>query len=534
MKLQPQDPSLSEDFETLRRKFHLLQDRYRDVSRLSAEIFWETNADFELSAVSDRVLDGIGLHSSQLTGCVLFDVFSIIEEETKNQKLIQAICRCAPFKDLHVRYHHNNGSWSYFRLSGLPYFHGQTGAFAGYRGTALDMTTEVMALDRAKRLDHRLHSSLQAIPVAVSIFSQEGILIHVNRSFTDLFPETGRLFEDDEEITYQNMFPHMLESAEIVMSEDEQFPFFEEIMEVCSTRAACVSLPFELKMSDHRWIKGQHIITESGDRIFVAQEVTDIKNRELMLSAARDMAEAAHRTKSHFLANMSHELRTPLNTIMGFAELMASEALGPINHPHYKGYAEDIHTSAQHLLILINDILDMSKVEAGRMTLSVGHLDVYNSCTSVVRMLQNQANQKNIALTLGENAIPSIISGDKNKVQQMLINLIGNAIKFTPDGGKVTVVLFENHSQELVVAVQDTGVGIKSENLGKVLLPFEQIDNSESGKHKGTGLGLPLTKSLIEMHDGRLNIDSVFGQGTTISLVFPKKIRIIGDTSASS
>jgi two-component system cell cycle sensor histidine kinase PleC len=531
MNPRSQFATITEDTNTLRQKLYLLQDRYRDVIRLSSEMFWETNADFELCAVSDCVIDGIGLHSSQLTGRTLFDVFTIIEDEPKNQKLIQAICRCAPFKGLHVHYHHSNGSLSHFRLSGLPYFHEQSGAFAGYRGTALDISTEIIALDSAKRLDQRLHSSLEAIPVAVSIFSQEGVLIHINRSFADLFPETAHLFTDNEEITYQNMFPHMLESAEIIMSEDEQFPFFEDIMEICGTRSACVSLPFEMEMSDHRWIKGQHIITESGDRIFIAQEVTDIKNRELMLSAARDMAEAGHKTKSHFLANMSHELRTPLNAIMGFAELMSSEALGPINHPEYKGYVEDILSSAEHLLNLINDILDMSKIEAGHMTLSLGHLDVYDICNSVVRMLNHQAQQKKITLIVPQNTIRPVISGDKNKVQQMLVNLVGNAIKFTPEGGNVTLALTENHSQELVVSVQDTGVGIKSENIHKVLLPFEQIDNSETGKHKGTGLGLPLTKSLIEMHDGRLKIDSIFGYGTTISLVFPKKIRIMGESS---
>jgi signal transduction histidine kinase len=145
-------------------------------------------------------------------------------------------------------------------------------------------------------------------------------------------------------------------------------------------------------------------------------------------------------------------------------------------------------------------------------------------------MLNHQAQQKKITLIVSQNTIPAVISGDKNKVQQMLVNLVGNAIKFTPEGGNVTLDFTENHSQELVVSVQDTGVGIKSENIHKVLLPFEQIDNSETGKHKGTGLGLPLTKSLIEMHDGRMKIDSVFGHGTTISLVFPKKIRIMGES----
>ena len=531
MKARPQPNPEIKDTEPLQRKLYLLQDRYRDIVRLSTEIFWETNADFELCAVSDCVIDGMGLHSSQLTGRTLFDVFSIVEDEPKNQKLIQAICRCAPFKGLHVHYHHNNGTLSHFRLSGLPYFHEQSGAFAGYRGTALDITTEIVALDSAKRLDQRLHSSLEAIPVAVSIFSQEGILIHINLSFKDLFPETARLFADKEEITYQNMFPQMLESAEIIMSEEGQFPFFEEIMEICSTRAACVSLPFEVEMSDNRWMKGQHIITESGDRIFIAQEITDTKNRELMLSAARDMAEAGHKTKSHFLANMSHELRTPLNAIMGFAELMANEALGPISRPEYKEYAEDILSSSEHLLNLINDILDMSKIEAGHMTLSLSHVDAYDACHNVMRMLKHQAKQKKITLIMPNSTLPAVISGDRNKIQQMLVNLVGNAIKFTSEGGKVTVSLSENHSQELVVSVQDTGVGIKPENIQKVLLPFEQIDNSETGKHKGTGLGLPLTKSLIEMHDGRLKIDSVFGRGTTISLVFPKKIRIMGESS---
>lgn len=531
MSSSPSHAIVAEDAEALRRKLYLLQDRYRDMVRLSSEMFWETNADFELCAVSDCVVDGIGLHSSQLTGRALFDVFTIIEAEPKNQKLIQAICRCAPFKGLHVQYNHSHGHLSHFRLSGLPYFHEQTGVFAGYRGTALDISTEITALDSAKRLDQRLHSSLEAIPVAVSIFSQEGVLIHINRSFADLFPETARLFFDNKELTYQSIFSQMLESAEILMPESDLLPFFENLMDICSTRAACVSLPFEVEMSDNRWIKGQHIITESGDRIFIAQEVTDVKNRELMLSAARDMAEAAHKTKAHFLANMSHELRTPLNAIMGFAELMASEALGPMNHPEYKGYAEDVLISAEHLFNLINDILDMSKIEAGYMALSLGHLNLHDSCNSVVRMLSHQAQQKKITLTLCENTLPALVSGDKNKIHQMLVNLVGNAIKFTPEGGNVTVALTENHSQELVVSVQDTGVGIKPENIHKILLPFEQIDNSETGKHQGTGLGLPLTKSLIEMHDGRLKIDSVFGQGTTISLVFPKKIRIMGESS---
>ena len=516
------------DFQTVlletEKKLHLLQDRYRDVMRLSSDIFWETDADFTIIAVSDRVFDITSQHASQIIDKKFFETFNIIEDLPKNQKNIQAICKGLPFKDLLTNFITPNGDKVFFKVNGVPYFDEHNGNFLGYRGISLDITNEIIAIERANRLNQRLHSSLSAITVAVAIFDQDGVLIYTNQTFENFFPDTNEAFKNGDELTYQNLFTYLIESGEMLLSESSQNSFFENLMSVCSIQKSFISLPFEIKRLNNQSLKGQHIVTSDGDRIFLVHDITDEKNREAMLEAARDMAEASYRTKSYFLANVSHELRTPLNAILGFAELIASEVLGEINE-QYKEYAKDIYDSAEHLLNLINDILDMAKIESGKVTLVSTPLNLYQLCENITRMLKQQAQKKNINITL--KGSETWINGDSSKIQQMLINLLSNAIKFTPENGIITVDLHENQNEEILLSVIDTGIGIKAEHINKVILPFEQVDNSNTSSQKGTGLGLPLTKSLIEMHDGRLTISSIFGEGTTISLVFPKKIRIM-------
>ena len=231
-------------------------------------------------------------------------------------------------------------------------------------------------------------------------------------------------------------------------------------------------------------------------------------------------AEAANQAKSEFLANMSHELRTPLNAINGFSEIMAGEMFGPLGDARYKGYAADILKSGQHLLSLINDILDMAKIEAGKMTLHYEPVSLTEICGDAIRLMRGKAEESGLTLTIETPDLPDI-DADYRGLKQVMLNLISNAVKFTPEGGRITVSIAPPEDGRIRVAVADTGIGIAAEDLARLAQPFEQVEGQHSKTTQGTGLGLSLTKALIELHQGEMTMESQPGLGTTVSFVIP-------------
>jgi len=235
-------------------------------------------------------------------------------------------------------------------------------------------------------------------------------------------------------------------------------------------------------------------------------------------------AESANRAKTEFLANMSHELRTPLNAIIGFSDVIQNEIMGRIEeNPKYIDYARDIREAGGHLLNVINDILDIAKIEAGQLDLREDAFEVGGARDACISMLSNRAEEAGVHLIREGGESPLCIWGDEKKFKQIILNLLSNAIKFTPEGGNVTLSIGVEGDGDFVLRVSDTGIGIAPEDLEKALAPFSQVDNAQQRNYEGTGLGLPISRALAELHGGSLEIESQPGLGTTVTVRLPSE-----------
>jgi signal transduction histidine kinase len=249
--------------------------------------------------------------------------------------------------------------------------------------------------------------------------------------------------------------------------------------------------------------------------------LVQVQARDHALQGARRQAESANRAKSEFLANMSHELRTPLNAILGFSEMAVNEVFGPLGHEKYREYVNDIHHSGSHLLQVINDILDISKIEFGTTKLHEEQCKVRDLIDSALRLIKERAKQANLNLIAEVEPDLPDLRVDPRLVKQSLLNLLSNAVKFTGSGGRISVRGYREPHGSIAISVTDSGIGIAKGDIERVKSPFEQVDTSLSRKYEGTGLGLPLVSSFVELHGGSLDIDSKVGVGTIAVMRFP-------------
>jgi len=399
-------------------------------------------------------------------------------------------------------------------------------------GMALDVTEMRGAQTRLQAAEARLVDALSSMNDSFVIWDQLDRLVLWNNKFADFFGIQASSLQQG--LDYATVEYHANNAIENTYSLED-------------------GAGSEIQLKDGRWIRYLETHTVDGGRVSIGTEVTAIRTREHQLQVNQDAlqktinvlkksqvrivelaenyeqekirAEEANHSKSEFLANMSHELRTPLNAINGFSDIMKKEMFGPLGDPRYKEYVSDILFSGQHLLSLINDILDMSKIEAGKMTLNTQVLQMNDMIGQVIRIVRGRADDNRLKLIYDEISLPEI-EADPRAVKQILLNLTTNAIKFTPEGGVVTIAV-EPKSAGLIIRVSDTGIGISEDDIQRLAQPFEQIDSQHSRKHEGTGLGLALSKSLVELHGGNFKIESVVGEGTTVIFTLPNKPRIV-------
>jgi two-component system cell cycle sensor histidine kinase PleC len=401
--------------------------------------------------------------------------------------------------------------------------------FTSLLGVALDITEARRSKAQAQAAENRLRDGIESVSDAFVLFDRQGRLILWNQAFQDAFAfPTGVVVRGAQKDALNQI------AAEAVKAEHPS----------ASGRAGVR----EVELKDGRWLQMAERFTGDGGTVVIAADITVIRRQEAERRRAADelramvveledreaklqllarkyevamtRAEAANQAKSEFLANMSHELRTPLNAINGFSEIMAGEMFGPLGDKRYKGYAADIHQSGQHLLSLINDILDMAKIEAGKLTLHYEAVSLNGLCNDAIRLMRGRAMES--GLTLGLVAPDAVqVEADHRGLKQVMLNLISNAVKFTPEGGAVTVTVAAHDADHVRVSVTDTGIGIAAADLERLAQPFEQVEGQHSKTTQGTGLGLALTKSLIELHRGRMTIESEPGHGTTVWFDLP-------------
>ena len=420
--------------------------------------------------------------------------------------------------------------WIDFR--GRGFGESPEGGFARIIGVALDVTEERLAQARAQSAEGRLRDAIESTPEAFVLWDRHGRLVMCNKNFLDYFqldPELVKAGVGREQVA---------RAGRMAIRQEYPAPGGRRGVR-------------EAELSDGRWVQISERTTAEGGLVVTAADITVLKTQEGVrrvkeaelrrvvvhleqsqeqlselarkYEAEKIRAEAASQAKSDFLANMSHELRTPLNAINGFSEIMAGEMYGPVGDPRYRDYARDILSSGQHLLALINDVLDMSKIEAGKLNMRFEPVCLEELAEEALRLVRNRADAAGLSLVLEFVDLPDV-EADYRAVKQVLLNLLSNAIKFTPRGGRVMVRAERRQhvlGERVRISVQDTGIGILPQDLERLARPFEQVESQHSKTTQGTGLGLALTKSLVEMHGGLLDLRSAPGQGTVASFALP-------------
>ena len=266
------------------------------------------------------------------------------------------------------------------------------------------------------------------------------------------------------------------------------------------------------------------VLTDSFNAMLqeIGERDSRLRQQNIELERARDAAEAANRAKSQFLANISHELRTPLNAIIGFSSILMNQLFGPLGDAKYMEYSKDINESGSHLLDIINDILDLAKAEAGKLTLNLEEVHVGKAIAKCVTILSDRATKGKVVIALDvPRNLPSLMA-DRLRFIQIVLNILSNAVKFTEEGGKVHIrASLREGTHQMAIVISDTGIGMAKEDVDKAFQSFGQVDSGLNRKYEGTGLGLPLTKKLMELHGGGISIDSEPGVGTRVTLMFP-------------
>lgn len=509
------------------------EERFKVIAEAASDWFWEMDADLRFTHFwgSRREITGRGpedaIGKTRWEGAGFDPAADPVWREHK-----ATLEAHEPFRDFQYDFKGADDRRIVVSISGKPFFD-QAGTFQGYRGVTTDITEREQAETALRESEERLRAVVDHSPTKIHFKDTEGRYVLINRKAEELFDLsdqdargklTPNLFEEEQAAAFIAHDKAVLDGGRAIEAEEVfvrngrrrtfltvKFPIRDGDGEIVGVGANGMDITerkeFERELLDTR----EHLERQSRDLEEMAQN----------LSMACEQAESANRAKSKFLANMSHELRTPLNAVIGFSEVMASETFGPVGNANYLEYVNNIHASGQHLLALINDLLDLSKVESGKLEFREEDVDVAEVVRAGIVLLEERAAKGDVTIDLDMPAGLPGLRADKRYIKQILVNLLSNAVKFTLDGGTITIGASVQPDGGFHIRIADTGIGIAAEDIPKALAPFGQIESKIRNKLEGTGLGLPLTKALLELHGGSLDLQSEACVGTTVTVRFP-------------
>ena len=444
--------------------------------------------------------------------------------------------------DQTFRMQHTDGHWIWLRVR-CELSQGAADAGIHLIGIAVDITEQKSLAEKTVEADLRLRDAIETIPEAFVLWDAGDRLVLCNSHFQRLHKLP------DSAVTPGTSYETVIEVGSMP---EVRSRLHETGAQTPGART------FEAQLDDGSWLHISERRTKDGGYVSVGTDITRIKEHEQKLvdndlrlratvidlkrsqtelerqaieladlaekySEEKTRAEEANQTKSKFLANMSHELRTPLNAIIGFSEIMESGMFGTLGSEKYQEYCHDILTSGHYLLEVINDILDMSKIEAGRMKLDMEPLDLSKTLAESLRVVSGRADDKNLVLDADIEGSISVVA-DRRAIKQIIVNLLSNAVKFTPDGGKV-VVRSRLLRDSIVLMIADTGIGIAPQSLLRLGRPFEQVESQLTKTYHGSGLGLAIARSLTDLHGGSMRLRSKLGTGTVVCVSLPRDAR---------
>jgi PAS domain S-box-containing protein len=503
--------AINQDFKR-RARAEAERDRFFAIS---LDMLCIANADGYFKRISPAFTDTLGWTVEEMLGRPFLDFVHPDDQAATMREVERQTVSGQPVLRFENRYRHKDGSWRVLSWRSVP----QPGGFMF--ATARDVTVAHAAEEALRANEGRLSQIVDLLPSMVFLKEPDELrFVRLNKAGEELLGYSrdslvGKtsfdLFPEDEARRYLAQDREVLASSEVLDIPEETTETRGRGPRIIHTRKVAVR-------------------DASGHPVFLlgmAEDITDRKRAEAALQAAKEAAETANRAKSDFLAKMSHELRTPLNSIIGFSEILEDESVGPLTEKQRR-YISNVLVSGRNLLQLINDILDLSKVEAGRMELVPSRFEARAALDQVRAIVSALSDRKRLTVELEVPASLPLLHADQAKFKQIMYNLLGNAIKFTPDGGRVTVSTRVIHpsgngagGEWLEISVADTGIGIAAEHLIRIFQEFEQVTTDPSHNQQGTGLGLALTRKLVELHGGRIGVESEVGRGSTFRFSLP-------------
>ncbi len=499
------------------------EERFKNFAESSSDWFWEMDSKLRFTYGSERFFNLTGYSHDDVYGRERRDLINQELEDIDSEKWrrhSEQLDNHQSFKNLEYKIMTKNGKVLDISISGNAVFN-SNGDFIGYQGTGTDITKRKQAEEELARHRDHLHELVMERTKELE-FQKLAIDEHAIVSITDV--KGNITYANDKFCSISGYTHEELEGKNhrIIKSDEHSAEFYADMWKtIANGNIWQGEIKNIAKNGDHYWVMST-IVPFKDDKgkpfqyISIRTDITERKNAEIEIVAA-------NRAKSDLMANMSHELRTPLNAIIGFADTMKSEVFGPINNNKYLEYLDDIRNSGEHLLMLINDILDVSSIEAGALILNEKNVDLSDAIDRSVRLIGPRAQAGRVLVTSSTDIEIPMLYADERRIKQVLLNLLSNAVKFTPEGGEVSVNAQLKDDGSIAVSIADTGMGMDEKEITVAMSKFGQVDSGLDRKHEGTGLGLPMTKGLIELHGGNLEIKSRKGDGTSVTATFPKQ-----------